>query len=115
MTASSELENRVPLGDRGRVNGRGDILLHPLGRTPRGLVGTGLVPAYRHSRPAAVGAKGGVANKARHPGDKRLDILLPLSKEVEQLSRTLPGIAPNYYVHRVPLSRGSATSGLLAS
>ena len=34
----------------------------------------------------------------------RLDVLLPLSSEVEQLRRTLPGIAPNYHVHHAPLS-----------
>ena len=99
-TAFSELENSVPLGDRGRVNGRAAILLHPLGRTPRGLVGTGLVLAYRHCRAAAVRAKRGVANKARDPGKKSVDILLPLFEEVEQLRRTLAGIAPNYDVHR---------------
>jgi hypothetical protein len=98
---------------RGRVNRRTDVLLHPVRRAPRGLVRARRVLAYPHCRAAGVRTKGRIANKARHPGDDSLDVLLPLLEDVEQLRCTLPGIAANYCVHRAPPFRGYAT--LIAS
>src|SRR5438270_7500153 len=46
--------------------------------------------------------------------DDGLELFGPLSGEVEQLGRTLPGIAPNYHVHHAPLPRRTAVRGRAA-
>src|SRR5918911_543689 len=44
----AELQDRVSLGDRGRINGRADVLLDPLRCAPGGLVRASLVFTDRH-------------------------------------------------------------------
>src|SRR5207245_1088475 len=111
VTTSSELKDRASLRDHRRANRPTDVLLDPPSGTLGRLVRADLVLADRHSHATVAAAKGRVADEARHPTDEALHVLLPLPEEIEQLRGTLPGIAPNDYVHDAFLSRGRCHIG----
>src|SRR5881227_2730391 len=86
----SELEDGAPLGDRGRVYRRADVLLDPLGSASRGLVRAGLVFADRHSHTAIAASNRCVAGESRHPADEGLHVFLALREKVKELRGPLP-------------------------
>src|SRR5215210_2590947 len=99
LLLGAELEDRVALGDRGRVGRRTDVLLHPLRGAPRGLVGPGLIFTDRHGHPAIAAANCRVVDEAWNPANEGLYVLLPLAKEIEEFRCALPRIGPNDCVH----------------
>src|SRR5437867_3214003 len=115
-----EVDDRAAFGDHGRVGHRADVLLDPLGGSPRGLVRTGLVLADSDGDAALAAPKSRVAHEARYPADEVLDFLVPLLELLEQLRGALAGIAANDCVHhcllgtrrgdRDPIERPAADS-----
>src|SRR5947209_19942416 len=115
-----EVGDRAAFGDHGRVGHRADVLLDPLGGSPRGLVCPGLVLADSDGGAALAAPKSRVAHEARYPADEVLDFLVPLLELLEQLRGALAGIAANDCVHhcllgtrrgdRDPIERPAADS-----
>src|SRR4051794_7471003 len=95
----SELQGGVALRDRRRVDRHADVVAHPCRGTPRGLVGSGLVLADRHGRPAVAGAKGGVADEAGNRADEFAHLWLALLEGVEELLRAVAAVLPDGRVH----------------
>ena len=93
------MDDRAAFGDHRRVGHRADVVIDPLGGSPRGLVCAGLVLADSDGDAALAAAKSCVAHEARYPADELLDLLVPLLELLEQLRGALPGIAANYCVH----------------
>jgi len=104
-----EVENGAAPGDRRRIDFHADILLDPLGGTPGGLIGAGLVLTDGHGLPTAVVAERFVADESRHGADEGLHVLVPLGQLIEQLRCALLGIASDGYIH------GAFSSAALAA
>jgi hypothetical protein len=84
------VDDRAAFGDHWRVGHRADVLLDPLGGSPRGLVCPGLVLADGDSRAALAAPKSRVAHEARYPADEVLDFLIPLLELLEQVEAPWP-------------------------
>jgi hypothetical protein len=64
------VENGAALGDRRRIDRHADVLFDPLGGTPGGLIGAGLVLTDSHGLSTAVVAERYVAGEPGHGADE---------------------------------------------